>query len=402
MNRLPLAREAPRWETRLSPRWVRLTRGLRRRKRRREQKLVSVELRGVERLRAVVESGAGVLVTPNHAGHPDPFLLCDVADAVGRPFHFMTAWQVFASVNPVFRRAMQWYGCFSVDREGTDLQALKQAIGILSAGKNPLVVFPEGECYHTNDRVTPFRDGPAVIALTARRHAGRPVYVVPCAIKYRYVQDPTPELEAVMAVLERRVYWRPLPDRPLADRVLRFAQGALALKEIEYLGQTRAGGLRERITGLMDHVLGGVERAHGLRPGGQTVPERVKAARRACLDRLQPSDGSACPPDRAAEVRAHLDDVFFVVQLFSYPGDYLGERATIERLAETVDKLEEDGLGYHMARARGARSVVFQVGEPIDVGRFAAGAARPRQAAGPLTEAMEKAVQGMLDEINRA
>jgi len=144
MNRLPLARKTLRWESRLRPVWVRLTQRLRRRRLRRELKLVAAEFRGIERLRALVEQGAGVLITPNHAGHPDPFLLCDVADEVGRPFHFMTAWQVFAMQGRIAQRAMQWYGCFSVDREGTDLQALKQAIGILSKGANPLVIFPEG------------------------------------------------------------------------------------------------------------------------------------------------------------------------------------------------------------------------------------------------------------------
>jgi 1-acyl-sn-glycerol-3-phosphate acyltransferase len=358
--------------------------------------VVGVDLRGVDRLRDLVRQGAGVLITPNHAAHPDPWLLGAVADAVGRPFHFMTAWQVFATQHRLARRAMQWYGCFSVDREGTDLHALKQAIGLLSKGPNPLVIFPEGEVYHTNDRVTPFRDGPAMIALSAFKHAGRPVYVVPCAAKYRYVTDPTPELGAVMSELERRLYWRPQTDRPLAERVLRFAEGVLALKEIEYLGATRTGSLHDRIAHLSGHILGGVEAGCGLNPRGQSIPERVKAARRACLDRWAPADG---PGDPACA--AHLDDLFLVVQLFSYPGDYLAEKPTVERLAETVDKLEEDALGYHMARARGERTAVFQVGEPIDVAGFAAGAAQPRKAARPLTDALERAVQGMLDEINR-
>jgi 1-acyl-sn-glycerol-3-phosphate acyltransferase len=399
MNRLPLARESPRWDPMLSPFWVRLTRPARRRRLRREQKLVAIELRGVERLRALLDQGAGVLLTPNHAGHPDPFLLCEVADAVGRPFYFMTAWQVFAMYGRIGRRAMQWYGCFSVDREGTDLRALKQSVGILARGANPLVIFPEGEVYHINDRVTPFREGPAVIALTAQKHADRPVFAVPCATKYRYVRDPTPELETVMAELERRLYLRPLTGRPLAERVYRFAQAALALKEIEHLGGTQPGQLPQRIAALTEHVLGGLERTYGLAPRGQTVPERVKAVRRACLDRLEQVRGQA---EREAEVAAHLDDVFLAVQLFSYPGDYIAERPSVERLAETVDKFEEDVLGYHMARARGERSAVFQVGEPIDVGQFVTGSAQPRKAAGPLTDALERSVQAMLDEINRA
>lgn len=396
MNRLPLSRKTPTWDSRLSPLWVRLTRLFRRRRLRRELKLVHADFRGIERLRALVEQAAGVLITPNHAGHPDPFLLCDVADEVGRPFHFMTAWQVFASQGRMAQRAMQWYGCFSVDREGTDLHALKQAIGILSKGANPLVIFPEGEVYHTNDRVTPFREGAGAIALAAQKHADRPIYVVPCATKYHYVADPTPELEAVMTELEQRLYWRPQTKRPLSERLYQFAQGALALREIEYLGSTQSGDLPQRIAGLSEFILGNLERNYGVSPQRQSVPERVKGVRRACLDRLESAEGPA-----KAEVHAHLDDVFLVVQLFSYPGDYVAERPTIERLAETVDKLEEDGLGYHMARGRGQRSAIFQVGEPIEVAKFAAGATQSRKAARPLTDAIEQAVQGMLDEINR-
>src|SRR5262245_10346202 len=399
MNRLPLTNSVPHWGSSLNPFWIGLGRGLRRRRLRCGQRVSAVEIRGGERVRALVEQRAGVLLAPNHAGHPDPFVLGEVADRVRRPFHFMTAWQVFASQSRLARRVMRWHGCFSVDREGTDLRAFKEAVGILSRGSNPLVIFPEGEVYHTNDRVTPFRDGPAAIALTAQKHSDRPVYVVPCAIKYRYATDPTPELDGVLAELEQRLFWRPQPKRPLADRVLRFAEGALALKEIEYLGATQPGPLPERITGLIEHVLGGVERVYGLRCRGDSIPERVKAVRRACLDRLERFAGQ---PERHAEVRGHLDDVFLVVQLFSYPGDYVAERPTIERLAETVDKFEEDVLGYAMARPRGERSAVFQVGEPIEVDQFANGSAQPRRAARPLTDAMERSVQVLLDEINRA
>jgi len=88
-----------------------------------------------------------------------------------------------------------------VDREGSDLHAFKRAVQVLSEERFPLVIFPEGEVYHINDRVTPFREGPAVIALTAIKNGDRPNYVVPCAIKYQYLDDPTPELETLMTEL---------------------------------------------------------------------------------------------------------------------------------------------------------------------------------------------------------
>ena len=51
--------------------------------------------------------------------------------------------------------------------EGTDLAALRQARQVLETEPYPLVIFPEGEVYHLNQRTTPFRDGPAAIAQMA-------------------------------------------------------------------------------------------------------------------------------------------------------------------------------------------------------------------------------------------
>src|ERR1700687_711410 len=157
MQHQPLRVNAPHWNARLSPFLVRLTRPVRRLIRRRQQRVLEVEARGVERLRALVEQGAGLLLTPNHAGHADPFVLWEAADLLGLPFYFMTAWQVFAMRTWLGRRMLQHYGCFSVDREGTDLRAFKRAVQILSEEVHPLVIFPEGEVYHVNDRVTLFR-----------------------------------------------------------------------------------------------------------------------------------------------------------------------------------------------------------------------------------------------------
>ena len=39
-----------------------------------------------------------------------------------------------------------------------------------------------------------------------------------------------------------------------------------------------------------------------------------------------------------------MEDLFFVIQLYSYPGDYVAEKPSIERIAETLDKFEEDVL----------------------------------------------------------
>ena len=54
-------------------------------------------------------------------------------------------------------------------------------------------------------------------------------------------------------------------------------------------------------------------------------------------------------------LQEELDDLFLAVQLYSYPGDYVAEEPTIERMAETLDKFEEDVLNRLLGdRARNA------------------------------------------------
>jgi 1-acyl-sn-glycerol-3-phosphate acyltransferase len=397
MNRQPFQLKAPFYDSKISPFWMRVAGPAVRRKQIKHHRLLEVEVRGLEHLRSVVNEQAGVLLTPNHPGHADAFVMFEVSKQLGRPFHFMAAWQVFDKASRLVRWLYQRHGCFSIEREGADLRAFKRAVQILSIEPHPLVIFPEGEVYHLNDRLTPFYDGPAAIALTATKHATRPIYVVPCGMKYQYLQDPTSELEATISDLERSIHWRPRTGQPLAERVYRFAEAAVALKELEYIGRTQLGTLPERLRGLMDYVLGGLEQHYGLKPRDQSVPERIKAVRRSCLEKLQAED---VQPSTIEVCQRNLEDTFFVVQLFSYPGDYVAEQPTIERIAETIDKFEEDVLGAATATIRGARRALVTLGAPIDVRRFADGSPQPRKAAAPLTDSLEQAVQSLINGMN--
>ena len=385
-----------RWSPRLSPLWVNIWRPLRNLLRVKVKGILEVEVRGVEYLKGPVEAKCGVLITPNHAAHADPFVVYEAADELGRPFYFMAAWQVFGRLGMLKRMMLQQHGCFSVDREGTDMRAFRQAVQILQNSSNPLVIFPEGEVYHLNDRVTLFREGPAVIATTAAKRANRSVVCVPCAIKYEYVQDPTPELVRLMSRLEKRILWRPRPDLPLAQRIYRFAEAALALKEQEYLGHTQRGSLPDRISSLSHKVLEGLEERYEVRPSGEaTLPERVKVLRKEAIERLEAAaEGS----EQRQQGQLDIDDLFFVTQLFSYPGDYVAGNPSVERMAETLDKFEEDALRAPTAKIRGARRAVVSLGEPIQVPR-----SRDRKkAAHTLTEILEHRVQMLLDDIKPA
>lgn len=402
MNRYPLTARPKRWDAKLSPFWVRLLRGWQVRHRQRTQQLHAVDVHGVEHVDAALKSGRGVLITPNHPGHADAYIMYEAAHRIGQAFYFMSAWQVFEMQGPIGRWLLQKHGCFSVDREGADRHAFKRAVEILAAEDHPLVVFAEGEVYHQNDRVTPFRDGAAAIALSASKKAEREIVAIPSGIKYTYLEDPMPALLDLMDRLEQEILWRPRRDEPLSHRIYGFAHGLLTLKEIEYLGEPGQGPLPDRIRHLADSILGELEARYEISNVKGGVPERVKEVRRAILVRLESLDTAPAAvvdptaQDEREAIARDLDDVFLVVQAFSYPGDYVDENPSVERLAETLDKFEEDVLGAHSASIRAPRRATISFGEPIAVD----GSVRSRSAVADLTVQLEQGVQRLLNELN--
>ncbi|REJ73983.1 MAG: 1-acyl-sn-glycerol-3-phosphate acyltransferase [Planctomycetota bacterium] len=385
------------WSPKLSRFWVSLCRPFRRMAQRCAHLVNEIQVHGVEHLRDAMQREQGILITPNHPGSADAYIMQHVADQVGQPFYFMAAWQLFDESKRLGRFVLRKHGVFSVDREGTDIRAFKQAVQILSDEPAPLVIFPEGEVYHVNDRLTPLREGAAAIALSAVRRGQRPLAIVPTAIKYQYLEDPRPELLKVMDELETKIFWRPQRHLDLAERIYRFAEGPLALKELEYLGSTSAGPLPDRVAALRDAVLSQWEEHYGQPKANATAPERIKALRHQIIKRIDAGgDGS----DTAQHSNA-LDDVFFCVQLFSYPGDYVVQSPTIERIAETIDKFAEDVLGKSRTSVCAPRRVVVSLGDPIAVDHSpdAAGSSDRKAVVSSLTRQLEERMQRLLDEM---
>jgi len=315
---------------------------------------------------------------------------------VRRPFCYMAAYQIFSGVNGWFLPRL---GAFPVDREGSDLRAYKAGVEVLTKAERPLVVFPEGEIYHMADRLTPLREGAAALAVTAARRLaekGKTVWIVPAAIKYRFLDgsDPMPALLALMTDLEARFTWWPRAGKDLMARLYDYAEGLLALKELEYLGGARTGPLKDRIGALRSHILDTLDDRHSGRRRDDPVPVRVKELRHACLEGLA---DPATTPEQANGLRSDLNDLFVAVQLFSYPGDYVRQCPTVERVAEILMKFEQDVLGPKLAHPRGPRRALMRLGEPIDVGKSLKAGGKPRALA--LTTEMEARIQGLLDAI---
>ncbi|MCH2572213.1 MAG: 1-acyl-sn-glycerol-3-phosphate acyltransferase [Planctomycetes bacterium] len=393
MNPYLMTRPPRRWEAKLSPFLVRLTGWLMRRKAMKECQLEKVEVENAHIVKEALNNGCGVLITPNHPTHADAYSMNAASVAVGHPMYFMATWHVFANQGWAGQWLLQKYGTFSIDREGTDLEAMRMAQDILKNRRFPLVIFPEGEVYHTNDRVTPFREGAAALAYLAARRSERKIVCIPAALKYHYTSDPMPELLELTSELETAVHWRPTPEKPIVERLYRLGTALICLKELEYLDTVQEGTLTDRILKLSNHILRIHEADFEIDGRDKTIPERVKELRNECLKRFEGLEES--DNQRRLILDKRLDDCFLAVQLYSYPGTYIAENPTVERIAETLDKLEEDVLDQYSATTRGMRSSIVRFGEPIEVPT-----SKQRNLISELTDQIEDAVQAMLDDIN--
>ena len=88
-------------------------------------KVATIEVRGLDTLRPLLDAGDGVLIAPNHPDHADAAVMLDVGGRAGHPFYFMAAYQVVQGNGRIGRFLLPRVGAFPVDREGSDLKAFK-------------------------------------------------------------------------------------------------------------------------------------------------------------------------------------------------------------------------------------------------------------------------------------
>jgi len=399
MNPQPFEIPPRSWMSRLTPRFVDRSTHWRNRELR-LQGIESIDVTGGDIVAGALQTGSGVLLISNHSYHYDSYAMIEAGRRSGWYPHIMTAWQVFTLYGRVGQWFLQKHGCFSINREGTDKQAIRHSVSVLTRGMDPLLIYPEGDIYHSNDRVMPFREGAASIALMAQRKQERPVLIIPCAMKCFYTRSPEQELHRMMDQLEAHIGWRPDSGRTLLDRIYRFGNGFLALKEVEYLGEARGGTMRERISFLANAILTQVRDRHQVPPRGKDLTERIRFLRIHLIglsDQLRADEKKLSPSEKerqSARLQADMQDLFFVTQLSSYHGDYSAEAPTMERMAETIDKFEEDVFALQSPTPRGKRVACVRFGKPVELSHETASAAT-------LTVRLEQSVQELLNSISR-
>lgn len=348
----------------------------------------SIECRGVERLRASVAAGHGIMLTPNHCRPCDPFVVASLGYEMGRHVHIMASAHLFMQ-GKIKKFLLQRAGAFSIYREGLDREALKCATQIVAEAKRPLMIFPEGVISRSNDRLGPLMEGTALIARSAakqRAAAGGKVVVHPVAVRYCFQGDLEATVKPMLESIEQRLTWHAQRELPLVERIAKIGGGLLALKEIEFLGAPQTGEFSERIQRLIDNLLCPLEDAwlKGRRESG--VVGRVKALRTALVPELV---AGTLSPEEQEQRWTLLAKLYLAQQLAFYPAGYFRPEPTPERILETVERFEED-MNDAVRRVGPIRAIV-DVGEAIEVSTE-----RTRGGDDPLMSAIEQNIEAML------
>jgi len=208
-------------------------------------------------------------------------------------------------------------------------------------------------------------------------------------VRYFFEGDISATIAPVLNGIEGRLSWQPQTHLPLHDRIVKAGHALLALKEIEYLGISQSGGVRERLSALLDHLLNPLEKEWC---GGHREPDtmgRIKRLRSAILPDIVKGE---LTEEEIGRRWRQLADLYLAQQLHCYSGDYLNNSPTAERLLETVERYEEDLTD--VARPHPPLHVVISVGEAIE-----AAPTRDRSGDGdPVANELRRGLEKLLEE----
>ena len=337
--------------------------------------IVDRECRRVELLRESLDAGHGILLCPNHARTADPLVMGWLAKAAGTHVFAMASWHLF-NEGWFQKFAIRRMGAFSVYREGIDRRSLDMAVDVVAEAKRPLIVFPEGATSRTNDHLHPLLDGVGFIARAAakrREKAGQGKVVIhPVGIKYRYRGDILRACRETLDDLERRLGWQCRGHLDPLPRLLEFQRVFLTLKELEYLGIAHGGTREERIERLVEGILRPLEAEWLGEPQPGPFAQRIRGVRSRIVPRMiEQATAARKKATRGVEAAdaerysQQLEALHIAQYLLSYPGDYLVSRPTIDRVLETLERLEEDMIGR--ARIHGDLKAIIEVAPAIAV-----------------------------------
>lgn len=369
----------------------------------RNKRITELTLHGVDTLAQTRQPGDRLVLMPNHPTHADASIMLEATRRAGLTPRMMAAYDVFLR-SKLDAFIMQRLGAFSVDREGSDARAMKTAMRVLERQRHTLVVFPEGNVYLEADRVTPFSDGAAFLALrAAKQHCdkgkGHRVLVVPVSIKVTHTADVRPLVTQRLHDLAKTVEVD-VPNHMTPIEAMHTIGTALMHRNLTTRGMDtpQADDLPTLIGHAGGIVMDKLEAKLAITAKPETpLKDRVRKARQIIHE-------VRTDPERVADHAAAAtwaDEAMLALRLASYSDSYAASHPTLDRIEETSEKLAED-LYREMMPPIADRAAYVRFNEPIPLCEYVAQGKAGRKQVRALTARCELAVQQGVDLLSQA
>ena len=328
-------------------------------------------------------------------------------------------------------------GGIPIQRGRVDRTALKTIRELLVQGGMPLTIAPEGGINSHSERLAPLEPGLPQMGFwcledLAKQGQELPVVVIPIGIQYGFLRPPWQKISQLLTRMETLCglpVMNQSPEAPmerqewLYGRLLRLADYLLTQMEDFYrrfyhcpppnipLDTDLAVNehLKIRLEHLRDTALRVTEAFFGVPGEGSTI-DRCRRLEAAGWDWMYRQDlGDLSPLARsladriAQEAELRLWHMQLVERLTSVTGDYVREKPSADRFAETtlilwsvVTHLQGKDQPVHL----GKRWVAVRVGEPIRLNDYWETYRRNRKSArevvNQVTELLAERLQGLI------
>ncbi len=327
-----------------------------------------------------------------------------------------------------------------IQRGKADWTGLRSARDLFANGKFPMAAAPEGATNGLSEKVSPLEPGIAQLGFWCaedlhKDNRSEQVLIVPVGIKYSYVDTPwraiadlLSELEAASGLAINSANQGNIPClESLYPRLLTLAEHLLGLMEQFYtrfyhqnLPDTkteisdRNEALAIRLQALLNVALQISEQHFDLQPKGKLSDRcrRVEQAAWNYIFREDFKDVKALSPvekalgDRVAEeANARMWHMRLVESFVAVSGNYIREKPTVERFAETtlilwqmIARIKGDQTSQRPQL--GKQQVKITIGEPISVSdrypTYKENRLSARQAVADLTNDLEQTMEELI------
>ncbi|WGV28368.1 1-acyl-sn-glycerol-3-phosphate acyltransferase [Halotia branconii] len=331
-------------------------------------------------------------------------------------------------------------GATPIQRGKADWTGLRSARDLFANGKFPMAAAPEGGTNGLSEKVSPLEPGIAQLGFWCaedlhKDNRAEQVFIVPVGIKYSYVDTPwraiaglLSELEAASGLQINSANQGNIPClESLYPRLLTLAEHLLALMEKFYTRfyhqnlpdvkteiSDRNEALAVRLQALLNTALQIPEQYFDLQANGKLSDRcrRVEQAAWNYMFREDFKDVKALSPvekalgDRVAEeANARMWHMRLVESFVVVSGNYIREKPTLERFAETtlilwqmIARIKGDQTSQRPQL--GKQQVKMTIGEPISVSEryptYKKNRLGARQAVADLTNDLQQVMEELI------